>query len=147
VAMAEFKINPNGGDVKLMEVNGRFWGSLPLAIKAGVDFPYLLYKCMVERENFSPPSYRLGVKQRWLIPGDILWLYSSIINDHRISSSVKDFLGSFTVPDDVISSDDIAPTIGALLTCLNLFIDVLRGRRSTAGETLPTRNDAKKCPK
>ena len=146
VAMVEFKINPNGGDVKLMEVNGRFWGSLPLAIKAGVDFPYLLYKCMVERENFSPPSYRLGVKQRWLIPGDVLWLYSSIINGHRISSSVKDFLGSFTVPDDVISSDDIAPTIGALLTCLNLFIDVLRGRRNMAGETLLTRNDAKRTP-
>jgi len=144
VAMVEFKINPNSDDVKLMEVNGRFWGSLPLAIKAGVDFPYLLYKCMVERENFSPPSYKLGVKQRWLIPGDILWLYSSIINYHRILSSVKDFLGSFAVSDDVISSDDIAPTIGALLTCLNSFIDVLRGRRNMVGETLLTRNDTKR---
>ena len=147
VAMVEFKMNPNGCDVKLMEVNGRFWGSLPLAIKAGVDFPYLLYKCMVEREKFSPPSYRLGVRQRWLIPGDILWLYSSITNGHRISSSVKDFLGSFTVSDDVISSDDIAPIIGTLLTCLNSFIDVLMRRRNVAGEILPATMIQKEYPK
>ena len=39
VAMVEFKINPKTNEWVFMEINGRFWGSLPLAMAAGVDFP------------------------------------------------------------------------------------------------------------
>jgi predicted ATP-grasp superfamily ATP-dependent carboligase len=41
VAMVEFK-----GDEKpcVMEINGRFWGSLQLAIDAGMNFPAILYR-------------------------------------------------------------------------------------------------------
>ena len=39
VAMVEFKRDARDGVPKLMEINGRFWGSLQLAIDAGVDFP------------------------------------------------------------------------------------------------------------
>ncbi|MEM2915579.1 MAG: ATP-grasp domain-containing protein, partial [Candidatus Bathyarchaeia archaeon] len=52
VGMVEFKLDEKNGSAKLMEVNGRFWGSLQLAINAGVDFPYLLYKLIVE-ENVA----------------------------------------------------------------------------------------------
>ncbi|QEG41893.1 carboxylate--amine ligase [Roseimaritima ulvae] len=38
LAMAEFKWNERG-ECRLMEINGRIWGSLPVAIAAGVDFP------------------------------------------------------------------------------------------------------------
>ncbi len=41
VAMVEFKVSADGTP-HLMEVNARFWGSLQLAIDAGVDFPRLL---------------------------------------------------------------------------------------------------------
>ena len=44
VAMVEFKRDLRDGKPKLMEINGRFWGSLQLAISAGVDFPKLLLK-------------------------------------------------------------------------------------------------------
>jgi hypothetical protein len=37
LAMVEFRVGP--ADPVLMEVNGRVWGSLPLAVKSGVDFP------------------------------------------------------------------------------------------------------------
>ena len=40
VGMVEFKKDNASGDYKLMEINGRFWGSLQLAIDAGVDFPF-----------------------------------------------------------------------------------------------------------
>jgi len=45
VAMVEFKRDKRDGKYKLMEINGRWWGSLPLAVAAGVDFPrlYSLY--------------------------------------------------------------------------------------------------------
>jgi len=39
VAMFEFKYNPEDKDWILIEINARFWGSLPLAVFAGVDFP------------------------------------------------------------------------------------------------------------
>ncbi|MBC7984419.1 MAG: ATP-grasp domain-containing protein, partial [Candidatus Obscuribacterales bacterium] len=42
VAMVEFKRDNRDGSLRLMEINGRFWGSLQLAIDAGVDFPSML---------------------------------------------------------------------------------------------------------
>lgn len=41
--MVEFKIDSEG-QPRFMEINGRFWGSLPLAVRAGVDFPKLFYR-------------------------------------------------------------------------------------------------------
>src|SRR5678815_1154177 len=41
-AMVEYKQDRVTGQRYLMEINGRFWGSLQLAIDAGVDFPALL---------------------------------------------------------------------------------------------------------
>jgi predicted ATP-grasp superfamily ATP-dependent carboligase len=40
LAMVEFRVGPRGA--ALMEINGRVWGSLPLAVKSGVDFPLAL---------------------------------------------------------------------------------------------------------
>ncbi len=37
LAMVEFRVGPRGP--VLMEVNGRIWGSLPLAVRSGADFP------------------------------------------------------------------------------------------------------------
>jgi predicted ATP-grasp superfamily ATP-dependent carboligase len=65
VAMAEFKVGRDGTP-RLMEINGRFWGSLQLAIDAGVDFPVLLLELASGRPTPPPPTYRVGVKSRWL---------------------------------------------------------------------------------
>ena len=40
-----------------MEVNGRFWGSLQLAIDAGVDFPHLCCQLALRRPLDIPPGY------------------------------------------------------------------------------------------
>lgn len=56
VAMVEYKINPITGDWIFIEINGRFWGSLPLAIASGADFPRMLYELLVDgRVNLPPP--------------------------------------------------------------------------------------------
>ncbi|NNL85193.1 MAG: ATP-grasp domain-containing protein, partial [Myxococcales bacterium] len=44
VAMIEFRVDARDGTPYVMEINPRFWGSLQLAIDAGVDFPALLYR-------------------------------------------------------------------------------------------------------
>lgn len=40
--MIEFKVDQRDGVAKLMDIWPRFWGSLQLAIDAGVDFPAIL---------------------------------------------------------------------------------------------------------
>jgi len=64
VAMVEFKWDDRTGDYWLLEINGRFWGSLPLALAAGVDFPYYLYQVAVGKAPAPPASYPAGVVAR-----------------------------------------------------------------------------------
>lgn len=62
-AMVEFK---KDDDYRLLEVNPRFWGSLPLATRAGINFPHLLCR-MAMGEEFAPATeYPAGVKVRFL---------------------------------------------------------------------------------
>jgi predicted ATP-grasp superfamily ATP-dependent carboligase/protein-tyrosine-phosphatase len=60
VAMFEFRVDPRGGRHILLEVNPRFWGSLPLAVAAGADFPALWWDLAVHgREGRG--AYEAGV--------------------------------------------------------------------------------------
>lgn len=70
VCMIEFKVDARDGVARLMEINPRFWGSLALAIDAGVDFPWLLYGLATGAAPAPVTSYRLGVKSRWEL-GDL----------------------------------------------------------------------------
>ena len=65
VAMVEYKVDAASGTPYLMEINGRFWGSLQLAIDAGVDFPKLLVECALGKRVCAVPGGRAGVKGRW----------------------------------------------------------------------------------
>jgi predicted ATP-grasp superfamily ATP-dependent carboligase len=65
VAMVEYKRDSATGQPYLMEVNGRFWGSLQLAIDAGVDFPRLLVASALGEPVAPQTSYRIGVRSRW----------------------------------------------------------------------------------
>ena len=66
VAMVEFRIRRDGTPV-FLEVNGRFWNSLALAVHAGVDFPRLLAEMAGPGESVSVPRYRPDVTCRWLL--------------------------------------------------------------------------------
>lgn len=64
VAMLEFKTDRSTGQPYLMEINGRLWGSLQLAVDAGVDFPALLVGCALGDKPLSS-GYRVGLRNRW----------------------------------------------------------------------------------
>jgi predicted ATP-grasp superfamily ATP-dependent carboligase len=70
VAMVEFKVDARDQQPKIMEVNARFWGSLQLAIDAGVNFPLLLYKVATGQHVDPLSDYRVGMRSRWLL-GDL----------------------------------------------------------------------------
>jgi predicted ATP-grasp superfamily ATP-dependent carboligase len=76
VAMIECKRDPNTKRHVIMEVNGRFWGSVQLAIDAGIDFPALLVRCALGQLPAAPhgTGYRIGVRSRWFW-GDVDHLY------------------------------------------------------------------------
>lgn len=65
VAMVEYKVDEPTGRTVLMEVNGRFWGSLQLAIHAGVRFPRLLVAAALGSPLPPVFDYRTGVRNHW----------------------------------------------------------------------------------
>jgi predicted ATP-grasp superfamily ATP-dependent carboligase len=66
VAMVEFKRDQRDGKAKLMEINGRFWGTLQLAIGCGVDFPVLYLDFLQgKKPNRVIRDYRIGHKIKW----------------------------------------------------------------------------------
>ncbi len=75
VAMVEFKRCSTTGQAFLMEVNGRLWGSLQLAIHAGVDFPNLIARACAGESVDQRLPYRVGIRTRWL-RGDLLYMLS-----------------------------------------------------------------------
>jgi predicted ATP-grasp superfamily ATP-dependent carboligase len=70
VAMIEYKLDAATGTPYLMEINGRFWGSLQLAVDAGVDFPCLLVRSATGEPVVPVTAYRIGVRSRWWL-GDL----------------------------------------------------------------------------
>lgn len=73
VAMVEFRVDPATGRWILVEINGRFWGSLPLAVAAGADFPYHAYQLFTQGRRAFPVDYRTGLCARNLAL-DLAWL-------------------------------------------------------------------------
>ena len=122
VAMMEFKQDRRTRQAFLMEVNGRFWGSLQLAVHAGVDFPYLSCQLALGQKIAAPPSYEIGVKSRWLL-GDLdhllLRLFHSNGDQHlpegtpSRARALFEFLRVFGrgVNYDVLNRDDPRPFV------------------------------------
>ena len=77
VCMMEFRVNQSSGSWVLIEINGRFWGSLPLSVAAGVDFPRYLYEMICLGRTQFPQKYRSNIFCRnWLI--DAGWFRANI---------------------------------------------------------------------
>lgn len=114
VAMVEFRVAPDGTPF-LMEVNGRFWGSLQLAIDCGVDFPWLLYQLIHDVPAVPPHSYPSGRRLRWLL-GDLdsllIQLRTAPPAQRHKARAVGAFLHSFLDPlcrQEVLRLSDPVP--------------------------------------
>lgn len=68
ICMVEFKRPDDGGPPVLMEINARPWGSLPLPIACGIDYPLLWLEWLLSGK--APPSgieYKKGIVCRRLV--------------------------------------------------------------------------------
>lgn len=71
VAMVEFKRQAETGNLYLMEINPKFWGSLDLALACGVDFPVWDVHMAMGRHIPYSEDYEVGLKFHWPLDGDI----------------------------------------------------------------------------
>jgi predicted ATP-grasp superfamily ATP-dependent carboligase len=120
VAMIEFKEDSRDGALRLMEINARFWGSLQLAICAGVDFPRILLDVAIGAPRAPFPTYRSGVRSRWLL-GDLDSLMGALFAPRANPETavkpssrwriLRDFIATCgrDMDHDVMSSDDPGP--------------------------------------
>ncbi|MBC7790331.1 MAG: ATP-grasp domain-containing protein [Anaerolineae bacterium] len=120
VAMIEYKVDAASGKQYLMEINGRFWGSLQLATDSGVDFPAQLVAAALG-ENPAPVSdYRIGVRSRWWW-GDVDHLLARVRRSNQALAlppgapsrlgAVRDFLAIWRPGDrnEILRLEDPAP--------------------------------------
>ena len=121
VAMVEFKRDLRDGTAKLMEINGRFWGSLQLAISSGVDFPNLFIDYLVGKApSEAVSSYKKGYKLKWIL-GTLDHLiirlkntHHELYNDQEYQSKRRAFLDFMRIKErdtcfDVFDSHDLKP--------------------------------------
>ena len=64
VGMFEFKHNAQTNEWVLIEINARFWGSLPLAVFAGVNFPTLLAYYLLTTHRPNKLTYNQKARAR-----------------------------------------------------------------------------------
>lgn len=67
-AMVEYRHDPATGETALMEINGRLWGSLPLASAAGARFALGTYLALGQSEELPDAPYRAGLRCRYMVP-------------------------------------------------------------------------------
>jgi predicted ATP-grasp superfamily ATP-dependent carboligase len=106
VAMVEFK---KDDDYRLMEINPRFWGSMPLATRAGVNFPALLCRRAMGEASGETPRYEAGVKLRFL-PLDAAAAWSALRDPQRRWPYALGFLRDVldpTVVDGILDYGDL----------------------------------------
>lgn len=130
-AQVEFMRSPEG-EFYLVEMNGRYWGSLPLAINSGVDFPWLHYRLLRGLPVPEQRGYRTGVVQRRLLYGDIKWLIEQLSEGNP--AALWPFLASFlTTRHTFVSLRDPAPTALALRQAVYIGLGALAGRGRSPG--------------
>lgn len=95
VAMVEYRWDPVTTKFYLMEMNLRFWGSLHLALYAGVDFPRLLADAFLMR---FIPHFPIGIERdmicRNTLPFELgylvsLWRDSEVPLGHKIYAGLE----------------------------------------------------------
>jgi predicted ATP-grasp superfamily ATP-dependent carboligase len=109
VAMVEFKLDNNQQPV-LMEINPKFWGSLDLALEAGVNFPKSLVDIHLGNVIEYNSTYKIPFKYHWPLSGDISHV---IENPKNLLSFLKDVINP-RVKSNIWITDPI-PTVHMLI--------------------------------
>ena len=136
IGMFEFRRNAESGAWVLLEVNARPWGSLPLPVGLGVDFPWRWYRLLTAGEETAAVAYREGVFGRNLLPD----LHATLAEARSLGpgSAAAAMLGRRILEigrvltgreiHDVLVRDDPRPAVAELCEALAEMLPWLRAR-------------------
>lgn len=119
LAMVEFKYDPHRDNFYIIEVNPRYWGSLPLAVMSGVNFPVLHALSALEQDYEPVLHYRLGTKVRFL-NNDVKSIIESISLERNWKIKLRILLNLFDlrISDGLIAIDDLRPVLHGIFSSL-----------------------------
>ena len=123
LAMVEFKVDDDGNPY-LMEINPRFWGSMPLAVASGVDFPRLYVEEVLGMKPEPVLEYRVGVRAHRLLFAGLYVLPRYMVKSKKpLKTLVETFaFWDRRVCDDILSLRDPLPAVARIFyTFAELF--------------------------
>ena len=103
-AQVEFMVDRQAKRACLLEINGRFWGTLGLSIAAGINFPLLACRMALEGDVEPCFRYQSGLRYRWPWPFGIL---DTLGRGHRWPSFREFFGPSRGTQSDLWFSDPL----------------------------------------
>ena len=127
VAMVEF-LRDEDGEFKLMEVNPRFWSSLPFSVQTGADFPYYYWLLAHDSPELIDHEYEAGIAGH-LLRGELLYLRSILFEDIEIVDR-PDFADALVEVTrslyehprfDYLQADDLGPFARDMLNAYDAF--------------------------
>jgi len=123
VIMFEFKEvirQENDFEYRFLEANPRFWGSVPLAIANGVNFPVILCRAALGRDA-GPVNNLKNIRARILF-SDTLSLLLNIFHGRRIFYNLCDYLNFRHLRLDDIDLHDLSATRRVLRQMVSEFL-------------------------
>jgi len=133
IAMVEFRYDSVKRTSALMEVNGRYYGSLSLSSHAGLDFPLYEWQIAHNETPQPPDAYTVRMKWRWTA-GHILRTNEALVRAGRgegtrseVIKSIGDCLKEITskASDALWDVRDPVPAISELFVTIRHTIALL----------------------
>ncbi|WP_284012452.1 ATP-grasp domain-containing protein [Halobaculum litoreum] len=132
-AMVEFMRRPDGSHA-LIEVNGRYWGSVPFAIQSGVDVPWQHYRLLrgldVDATDYTRP---VPLFHR-LLYGDLKWLAEQVRAGNPAAVATVAWT-CLVAKQAFVSTEDPVPTLAAVAEGQDGARAAARVGRRVAGDT------------
>jgi biotin carboxylase len=146
VCMFEFRWRPATQEWILLETNARFWGSSPLPLSLGVDFPHYLFDLLVHDRRHAAIQYPSGIRSRNAVL-DGMNLFKNIrrLGSKDVGTWVSEFARYLMQPlfwlsgrerSDTFVSDDLRP---AFAECAMLARTISEKIARTQGAALRRR--------
>jgi predicted ATP-grasp superfamily ATP-dependent carboligase len=134
VAMVEFRYDRTQRQSSLMEVNGRYWGTLALPIQSGVEFPWYEWQIAHGEKPAVPLNYSVGARWRWSAGYIRRWhglAKSSARKALKHPAGLKELVPSFadvSTRDALWDSADPMPAVAELLRAVrDLVVSDIKG--------------------
>lgn len=147
IAMLEYKYNFETDEWIFIEINARFWGSLPLAVAAGANFPYFLFQMLLDHKKEFRQKYNENLFCRNFIM-DFNWFLANLKHDKtdktketvplwKVFTEIRNII-LFRERSDTFVLDDMMPGFREVSSFIGSKWNRIRSKALTLGYTKTT---------